>query len=108
VEYAPGGGPDKRCYRISCEKISRVLPGFRPQWTARKGAQELYDAYRAAGLTLDDMERGRYTRISHIQQLLKAGELDNSLHRKLPQSGNTFPMSVGDPTRPNANASQRT
>ena len=51
VEYAPDGGPDKRCYRVNCDKIRRVLPSFRPQWTARKGAQELYDAYRAAGLT---------------------------------------------------------
>ena len=50
IEYAPGGGPDKRCYRINCDKIRRMLPSFRPQWTARKGAQELYDAYRAAGL----------------------------------------------------------
>ena len=50
IEYAPGGGPDKRCYRVNCDKIRRMLPSFRPQWTARKGAQELYDAYRAAGL----------------------------------------------------------
>ncbi len=28
VEYAPGGGPDKRCYRINCDKIGRVLPNF--------------------------------------------------------------------------------
>ena len=28
------GGPDKRCYRINCDKIRRVLPNFRPQWTA--------------------------------------------------------------------------
>ena len=80
VEYAPDGGPDKRCYRINCDKIHRVLPGFRPQWTARKGAQELYDAYRAAGLTAEDVERGRYTRISHIQRLLNGGQLDESLH----------------------------
>ena len=26
VEYAPGGGPDKRCYRVNCDKIKRVLP----------------------------------------------------------------------------------
>src|SRR5271156_2996101 len=31
VDYAPGGGPDTRCYRISCEKITRLLPSFRPQ-----------------------------------------------------------------------------
>lgn len=79
VEYAPGGGPDKRCYRINCDKINRLLPNFRPQWTARRGAQELYDAYRAAGLTREDVERGRYVRITNIQHLLKSGQLDASL-----------------------------
>jgi nucleoside-diphosphate-sugar epimerase len=97
VEYAPGGGPDKRCYRVSCEKISRQVPDFRPQWTARKGARELYDAYRSAGLRFEDMERGRYTRIRHIQHLLETGELDRSLRRKLPQSGNPLPLSVHRP-----------
>jgi len=79
VEYAPDGGPDKRCYRINFDKIRRVLPGFRPQWTARNGAQELYEAYRAAGLTSADLELGRYTRITHIQKLMQAGQLDSSL-----------------------------
>jgi nucleoside-diphosphate-sugar epimerase len=79
VEYAPGGGPDKRCYRVSCDKILRILPNFRPQWNARKGAQELYEAYRAAGLSAAELEHGRYIRISQIQELLKAGKLDRSL-----------------------------
>ena len=79
VEYAPGGGPDKRCYRIDCDKIYRMLPSFRPQWTARKGTQELYDAYRRAGLTAQDVEGARYIRIKHIQRLLRAGQLDDSL-----------------------------
>jgi nucleoside-diphosphate-sugar epimerase len=79
VQYAPGGGPDKRCYRVTCDKICRVLPEFRPQWTARKGAQELYDAYREVGLTAEDLERGRYIRLAQIQRLQKAGRLDNSL-----------------------------
>jgi len=79
VEYAPEGGPDLRCYRIKCDKIRRMLPGSRPQWTARKGAQELYDAYRAVGLTREDMESDRYTRLRHIQLLQKSGQLDPSL-----------------------------
>ena len=79
VEYAADGAPDKRCYRVNCDKIHRVLPGFRPQWTARKGAQELYDAYRTAGLTAEDLQRGRYLRISQIQRLQSAGRLDASL-----------------------------
>jgi len=79
IEYAPGGGPDKRCYRVTCDKIRRVLPNFRPLWTARTGAQELYDAYRSVGLTAEDMERGRYVRIVQIQRRQKAGQLDDSL-----------------------------
>lgn len=80
IEYAPAGGPDKRCYRINCDKILRVVPGFQPQWTARKGAQELYDAYRVVGLTAEDLEHGRYARIRHIQRLLNGGRLHNNLH----------------------------
>ena len=79
VEYAPGGGPDKRCYRINCDKIRRVLPNYCPQWIARKGVEELYDAYRTVGLTLENLNQGRYIRISHLQKLLKAGQLDTSL-----------------------------
>ena len=79
VEYAIDGGPDKRCYRINFDKIRRVVPGFRPQWTARKGAQELYEAYRAAGLSFADLQLGRYSRIAHIQKLMQTGQLDSSL-----------------------------
>ena len=91
VQYAPGGGPDKRCYRVSCEKICRVLPNFRPQWNARKGAKELYDAYREVGLTQEDLKRGRYVRMDHIQRLLDARELESSLRWKASAGGNAFP-----------------
>ncbi len=84
VDYAPDGGPDKRCYRINCDKIRRLLPGFRPQWSARTGAQELYDAYRTAGLCADDIEAGRYVRIRHVRRLRQAGRLDARL-RRLPK-----------------------
>jgi nucleoside-diphosphate-sugar epimerase len=92
IEYAPDGGPDKRCYRINCDKILRALPGFRPQWTARKGAQELYDAYRAAGLTAEQCSC--YFRIGHIQGLLKAGRLEDTL-RWCPQAAQAAAM-AGD------------
>ncbi len=87
IEYAPGGGPDKRCYRVNCDNIRRVLPGFQPQWTARKGAQELYDAYREVGLTAKDVQSGRYFRINSIQHLQRTGQLDTSLHWTAVPSG---------------------
>jgi nucleoside-diphosphate-sugar epimerase len=80
VEYAPGGGPDLRCYRVNFDKINRLVPAFRPRWTARQGAQELYDAYRSVGLTQDDIEKGRYVRINEIRRLQQAGRLDGNLH----------------------------
>lgn len=80
VEYALGGGPDKRCYRVTCEKINRILPSFRPTWTARKGAQELYEAYRSAHLTRADIDSGRYFRLSIIGRLMKSETLDKALY----------------------------
>ena len=80
VAYAPGGGPDLRCYRVSFAKINRMVPAFKPQWTARMGAQELYDSYRAVGLTAADVEQGRYVRIGEIRRLQQTGKLDSSLH----------------------------
>jgi len=90
VEYATDGGPDKRCYRINCDKLRRVLPNFQPEWTARKGAQELYDAYRAAGLTFEDLQQGRYVRISEIQRMIKAQKLDASM--RWANSGKGLPL----------------
>jgi len=80
VEYAPGGGPDLRCYRVSFDKIARMVPAFQPQWTARMGAQELYEAYAQAGLSSVDTEHGRYVRLSAIRMLQEAGKLDGNLH----------------------------
>jgi len=82
IDYAPGGGPDKRCYRVNCDKVRRALPNFQPQWTARKGAQELYDACRANGLTASELQGGQYFRIHQIKRLLDAAKLDRSLRWK--------------------------
>jgi nucleoside-diphosphate-sugar epimerase len=84
IEYAKDGSPDTRCYRVDFSKINRVLPDFKPQWTARKGAKELFDAVKQAGLQLEDFEGPRYKRISHIQELLSSGRLDANLRWREP------------------------
>jgi nucleoside-diphosphate-sugar epimerase len=81
IQFAEGAQPDKRNYRVDCSKIQRVLPNFQPAWDARKGAQELYDAYRTIGLKLEDFEGPRYKRIDHIRKLIASGRLDSSLRR---------------------------
>jgi nucleoside-diphosphate-sugar epimerase len=79
VKFASDAGPDKRSYRVSFEKIARTLPAFKPQWDARKGAEQLYRAYSSAGLTLEEFEGPRYQRIGHIKKLIADGILDRSL-----------------------------
>jgi nucleoside-diphosphate-sugar epimerase len=79
VSFAPDAGPDKRNYRVNCDKIQQVLPEFKPQWTARRGAQELYESYKRMGIVLDDFEGPRYKRIAHIKKLIDSGEITQKL-----------------------------
>jgi nucleoside-diphosphate-sugar epimerase len=81
LEIAPDAGPDKRSYRVSFEKLARVLPEFKPRWDVRKGAEQLYTAYRAAGLSLQQFEE-RYQRISRIKKLMRRGLLGDDLRRR--------------------------
>jgi nucleoside-diphosphate-sugar epimerase len=79
VHYAPDAGPDKRCYRVDCTKLTRTLPDYRPRWRARNGAKQLYEAYRNVGLSLHDFEGPRFKRIDHIKYLMESGRLDPNL-----------------------------
>ena len=77
VRYLEGGGPDPRCYRVNCDKVSTALPGFRTQWTVRRGVEELYEAFRSNALTSKAFDQ--YFRLPQIQSHLQAGRLDASL-----------------------------
>jgi len=79
VEYALGGEPDKRSYQVDFSKVARMLPEFKPQWTARKGAEQLLEAYQRVGLKLDDFEGPRYRRIDQLKKLLAEGRVDTTL-----------------------------
>jgi nucleoside-diphosphate-sugar epimerase len=79
LEFAEGASPDVRNYRVNCDKIVNTLPDYKPKWDVRKGAQELYDAYRRVGVLLEDFEGPRYRRIHHIKELIANGLLDEEL-----------------------------
>ena len=79
VTYAEDGEPDKRCYRITCDKIMETLPAYQPQWTVRKGVEELLEAYKAVALKQEDLEGSRFLRIKHILGLIDRNELDKNL-----------------------------
>lgn len=87
IEYAADAGPDKRTYRVDFSKIANILPDFKPQWDAKKGAQELYEMYERVGLTLADLEGPNYLRLRYIRKLLDEQKLDNNLRWQVEKEG---------------------
>jgi nucleoside-diphosphate-sugar epimerase len=81
LEFAPDAGPDKRSYRVSFDKIARVLPDFKPQWDVRKGAEQLYGALQSSGIGFAELQ-SRFERIREVKRLIAAGELTPDLRRR--------------------------
>ena len=82
IKYARDAEPDKRSYRVNFSKIAHTLPKFKPQWNARLGAKQLYDAYKKVGITLEEFEGPRYRRITHLENSVNGGHLDKTLRRR--------------------------
>jgi nucleoside-diphosphate-sugar epimerase len=82
VAFAPGASADARDYRVSFAKITRGLPGFQATWTLRAGIEELYRAYRDAGMTKDQFLGPRFYRLKTIKSLQERGLIDGDLRLK--------------------------
>jgi nucleoside-diphosphate-sugar epimerase len=81
VTYADGGGPDPRCYRVDSDAFRAAVPAFETRWDVRRGAEQLSEAFARDGLTLEDLEGPRLSRIRHILEMIDRGEIDAWLHR---------------------------
>ena len=92
VSFADGASPDKRDYRVDCGHIARTL-GYRTTWDVRRGVEQLYAAYTAIGLSLDEFEGPKFQRIAHIREQLAEGRLGHGspparlTHRPTPTTG---------------------
>ena len=70
---------------VHVEDIARTyiaaleLHQFKPQWTARRGVEQLYEIYQRVDLTLEDFEGARFMRIAQIRKLVSDGLLDQDL-----------------------------
>lgn len=76
IRYMEGGGPDPRCYKVNCDKITRYV-GFQTEWTVLRGAEQLYESFRRNALTVEQFTG--YVRLKRIQSLLQDGRLEPSL-----------------------------
>ena len=81
IRFAPNAGPDPRCYRVNCDKLARTLPDARARWTARRGVEQLYDAFSRYGVNPEEFEGPRFARAPHVRSLVAAGRLTPALRR---------------------------
>ena len=79
VEIAGASYADPRSYRVDFGRFEQLLPDHTPTWTARAGAGELVSAYEDVGLSPEEFEGYRYTRLKQIRRLLDQGMLDDGL-----------------------------
>lgn len=82
LEMVPKPGADQRTYKADFGKFARTFPDFKFKWNARTGAEELYQAYKKAGLTHADYVDKKFTRLKWLHYLLDSGRLDGSLRWK--------------------------
>jgi nucleoside-diphosphate-sugar epimerase len=87
IEYANQPSPDKRCYRVDCGKLERLLPDFELHWNVRRGAEQLYDAFCRSGLSHDDYSGPKYDRLRMLKKLLADQRLDDNLRWKPANAG---------------------
>jgi len=81
VSFADGATPDIRDYRVDFTKIERELPGYRPQWTVRRGIEQLLAAYREGGMTPELFDGPRYFRLRTVKELIERGDLNLELRQ---------------------------
>jgi nucleoside-diphosphate-sugar epimerase len=79
VTYAGDASPDARNYRVDCEKIRARLPHFQPQWTVRKGVEQVYEALCHHGTSAEEFLSSQFIRLKRIRELQTTGALDDML-----------------------------
>ena len=73
---APSG--DGRSYRVSFDKIARMLPAFRCRHTAASGAAELHDVFERIRMTPATFAFRGFTRLTQLHHLLETGQMDQN------------------------------
>lgn len=71
-------GADNRSYRVSFDKITTRLPGFRCAWDARRGAQQLRDLFEQIEMTPDIFNERGFTRLKQLEYLIRTRQIDEN------------------------------
>jgi len=68
--------PDNRSYKVSFEKIGKLLPQFKCQYNAKAGARELFELFKKINIDKATFVSKNFTRLAQIEYLRKTDQID--------------------------------
>lgn len=90
LEMRPQAGADQRTYKADFSKFARTFPQFQFRYNAESGARQLAAQFRALGLTTNDLNDKRFTRLKWLRHLLEDDRLDGALRWKEAQRESSY------------------
>jgi nucleoside-diphosphate-sugar epimerase len=79
VSINPNAQPDKRSYRVSFERYTRLAPDHQPQLDLRTSIRRLRDGLSAMGFQDNDFRNSRFVRLKVLTNLVDGGLLTDKL-----------------------------
>lgn len=73
-------GVDARSYKVSFDKIKRMLPSFRPRWNLRKGIEQIYKFCKKYKMDSAKFNGRYFIRLKQISYLIENDKLDSKLY----------------------------
>jgi nucleoside-diphosphate-sugar epimerase len=70
---------DTRSYRVSFKKIATGLPGFKAQWSAKRGAEQLYELFKRIEMSPETYAFRAFTRLKQLRYLMQTKQVDDNL-----------------------------
>ena len=72
-------GVDTRTYKVSFDKISKTLPGFKCNWSVEEGIKSLLKDLKDIRINKNIFNRKEFYRLQQIEYLHKNNKIDDDL-----------------------------
>jgi nucleoside-diphosphate-sugar epimerase len=80
VVYTGEHGADTRSYKVNFDKFSETFPSVRQQWPLEASIEDLVSQLKKNKFSVSDIQKGTYSRISVLKNLLASKQVDNNLY----------------------------
>ncbi len=73
------GGVDTRTYKVSFEKIKKILPDFKCEWSVERGVKEMVNKFQEINLTREIFKNRGFYRLQQLEYLHENNFLSDDL-----------------------------